>query len=103
MSSDSNYILSEIARNTRRLFETNCCSYNNIGNRTLTVGTSWVIPINTLHSFSWEVDTGGSVTIATGATSATYYNCGSIEFSNLNAQQITITAAVGSVRILYVY
>ena len=100
-------LLYEIAKNTRKSYEGMCCiigSYNKTTTQSIAAGNSVTLALSSFHSISWDLASGAGITINNGvSTPTTYYSNGSIEFSTLNAQALTITAVTGVVRLITVY
>lgn len=76
-------------------------SYNSMDSVAVTPPASFVFAIGQIHSFAWELTSGASVQISTPATTTTFTSSGSISFSTVNAQPITITAIGATVNIIY--
>ena len=101
----------EANKRLRTLNDQMCCltdaaagTYNSITTQSLLAGDIVVLPLSSFHSISWDLASGAGLTINNGVTTpTTYYSNGSIEFSTLNAQSLTITAVTGAVRIITVY
>jgi hypothetical protein len=102
----------EANKRLRLLNDQMCCltavagggTYNSTTTQSLLAGDVVVLPATTFHSISWDLASGAGITINNGVTTpTTYYSNGSIEFSTLNAQSLTITAVTGAVRLITVY
>lgn len=101
----------EANKRLRTLNEQMCCltdaasgTYNSIVTESLSASSSTTKAIGSVHSIAWDLASGAGVTIDNGVTTATtYYSNGSIEFSTTNAQELTITAVTGTVRLITVY
>lgn len=93
----------EANKRLRNIQEQLCClvgNYNNLNPSSIDASESAIFDIGTVHSISWEIGTGATLTIDNGTTSANYTSNGSIEFSTLNSQTLTFSAAGGSVQVL---
>ena len=101
----------EANKRLRLLNDQMCCltaatagTYNSTTTQSLLAGDIVVLPLSTFHSLSWDLASGAGITINNGVTTpTTSYSNGSIEFSTLNAQSLTITAVTGAVRLITVY
>jgi len=79
-------------------------SYNNMGSvAVVNTGPSLIFNPGDVHSFSWELGVGATIQINNGLSTTVFQNSGSITFSTLNAQTITITAVGGIVNVIYIY
>ena len=80
-------------------------SYNNMASAVVlpSPAPSFIFSTEQIHSFSWELTAGASIQISTGVTTNTFTSSGSISFSTLNAQPITIDAIGGNVNLIYIY
>ena len=89
----------------RGIQEQLCCNgnYNTLGIVGLSSGENQVFNISTAHSISWNLGSGASITINNSVTTGTFTKEGSIEFSSLNNQLITISAVGGSVTLIWTY
>lgn len=100
----------EANKRLRTLNEQICCltdavaggPYNTLTPVTIASGDSFMFLISAVHSISWDIASGASLTISTDTGSSTYSSNGSIEFSAVNTQEITFTAVGGEVRLLYI-
>ena len=100
------YQLNELSKNLRLLYGATCCAnkYNSLGVEAVTSGNSKTFLTKTVHSISWNLGSGASITIAVnGGTAVSFTKEGSIEFSAYNDQGIVIAAVGGNVSLAWTY
>jgi hypothetical protein len=78
-------------------------SYNNMNSSSIAAAGTLIFAPGDVHSFSWELGSGASLQIGNGTSTNTFTSSGSISFSALNAQTLTLTAVGGTVNIIYIY
>lgn len=100
------YQLNEINKNLRLLNNAFCCTskYNSLAVESVTSGNSKTFLIKSVHSLSWNLGSGASITISVdGGSAVSFTKEGSIEFSAYNDQEIVIAAVGGTVSLAWVY
>lgn len=103
--SNSNELLSEIAKNTRRLLTTSCCNHNSIDQTLIEFGgvdTKTFLP-KTANSIAWLVESGSVNITIDGGTAIEYTNSGIMGFDSLNNNTITFEVVTGSTVIQWTY
>lgn len=96
----------ELNRNLRQLNSTICCTnkYNSLEVEAVTSGNSKTFAALTVHSLSWNLGSGASITIAVDSgTAVSFTKEGSVEFSAYNDQSIVVSAVGGTVSLIWVY
>lgn len=104
--------INESNKKLRAIYEQLCCltgilsagsTYNEFSTLSLAAAANTIFTPNSVHSFAWELGSSATVQISNGTTTNTFSSNGTISFSTLNTQTITITAVGGSVKLIYTY
>ena len=104
--------INESNKKLRAIYDQLCCltgilsgssSFNEFSSISLVAASNTVFTPNTVHGFAWELGSGATVQISNGTTTNTFSSNGTISFSTLNTQTITITAVGGTVKLIYTY
>lgn len=98
----------EANKRLRGIQEQLCCgvggSYNNLAVEAITSTNSKTFDISTVHSISWNLGSGASITISVdGGTAVSFTKEGAMEFTSLNLNSIMITAVGGTVSLAWIY
>lgn len=78
-------------------------AFNTMNSSSIAAAGTLVFNPGQVHSFTWELGVGATIQIATGTSTNTFSSNGSISFSTLNTQTLTLTAVGGTVKVIYNY
>ena len=103
--------INESNKKLRQIYEQMCCisatlppvaNYNYLNALSLISGDAESFIAGSIHSISWELGSGASVSIDDGSGPITFTSSGSMTFSTLNGNDIGFQAVGGTVRLLII-